>query len=160
VNRLIADEPESLHIAFMRDTLLSALCVLNGAFSVLAIDDFVRIVDRFLPAICDTQEIGEVYAYLCRSYGSASAETQKIYFRFLVQFSCLQRRTADFIRREVIELGVYLQMFEILMDCLARCDDAEAAVAAFLGGSRAKIDDFREFMAVLGQLATVQRSWS
>jgi hypothetical protein len=153
IDRLMVDELESMSVAYLRDTLVSAACVINGTFSMFPIDDFVNLIGRFLPVLYDTDEIGEVYSYLCRNYENVNEETQKIYFRCLVRFSCLQRVTADFIRRGVIELGVYLQMFTILTDCLRRCSDPDGVVNELLEGNAGKVADFHEFMAVLKQLS-------
>jgi hypothetical protein len=137
----------------MHQTILSALCAINESRRLIAIDEFVDIFDPFLPASSEVNDLACVYGYLEDQYQNCSDSSKMKYFQWIAKFSNFRSQIPYFIRQGLLSSSHFAAIFRILIDCLDRFEDAQAAVNATFSGNETKIHEFRQFLKLLTSIA-------
>jgi hypothetical protein len=151
--RLCEEERSSAGILSMRQTILSALCAINQSCRLMSIDEFAERFDPFLPASSELNDLAYIYGYLEDQYENCSDSSKMKYFQWIAGFSMFQRQIPYFMRQGFLRSSHFVAMFRIVIDCLNRFGDAQAAVNATFSGNEMKIDNFRRFLNLLTLIA-------
>ena len=156
LNQETPDIPDRL---YLQDTLVGTFSTLAQSLNI-PFDQYLEVVERFLPVVTDVNELEDVYSYITGSFANASAGSKQKIFAICVRLSCLRTNIVYYLKEGNLTLETCLRIWEILKSGLDAAGDAKAAVAEILGQDQESMREFADFLNLLTMIEQNQPSFS
>lgn len=149
VAQILADEtPGDAPRLYLQDTLIGTFSMIAQAVG-LPFEQYLNVAERFLPVVTDSNEMDDVYSYLCQNFQTASDACKHRIFCCFVKLSVVRSKIVYLVKDGSLSFATCMGIWNIMKTVLDALEDAKATVAEILGHNEDAIQGFGSFMNTL-----------